>query len=153
LYESATNEVTENSNLTYDGTDFTVGGTGAIIAAGSAGLKLGVPPDFVQELYVHGVSLSNTITPVTVSEFNLPWASYLGQFIEYRIYDGTDTRVGTLLVSTNSTTATVVDYFTETGLLGVTWTAVVGPTNVAVQYANSGTAAVMHAAIRRFQVD
>ena len=141
----ATN-ATDGSVVIYGDQSFIVGAT--------AGFKLAADNDktkFVQEIYKDGLSLTASSTLV-LSGLNLAHATYSGQVIEYRIKEATSNaiRIGSLLVSTDGTLATVTDTYTETADVGVTWSAAVSGANVELTYTTTANAKTMHAALRRF---
>ncbi len=108
----------------------------------------------IEEEYVDASTLANNTTAV-VAAFTFAHASYVGLEVQYVIREATslDTRIGSLLVSTDGTVASVSDVFSETADVGVSWSAAVSGANVELTYtsANSGNARTMRADLKRFR--
>lgn len=89
-----------------------------------------------------GLTLTGGQTAATEGSLTFPGTNQKGCKIDYVIYDTTSThrRVGTLYVVANaalsgsSTLVSIIDNSTETGDVGVSWTAVYASNQVQIQY-------------------
>lgn len=108
----------------------------------------------VEEEYVDATTLLDATTAV-VADFTFAAASYNAIEIEYLIREATSlkTRVGKLMVTTDGTSTSITDSFTEVGDPGVTWTAAVNTGNVEISYTATSTtnARTMRADLKRFR--
>jgi hypothetical protein len=106
---------------------------------------------FVEEEYIHGVSLSASQTNAVISSFTFAHASVEGVEITYKMKDSAGAvRIGTLRVATNGTDVTVVDTFADSADLGISFTAAVNGANVEVKYTSGATTATMRADVKKF---
>lgn len=97
-----------------------------------------------QLLTLSGVSagsltlVDNTGSPTTW--LSVAHASYKGLFISYNLQRGAgNSAAGTLMVSTDGTTASIAEAQTSQGTLGVTFTAAISGANLLVQYTTTST--------------
>lgn len=108
----------------------------------------------IEEEYVDASTLTDNLTAV-VAAFTFAKASYNALEIEYLIREATSlkTRVGKLLVVTDGTITSIVDTFTETADIGVSWSAAVATTNIEISYTSTstGNARTMRADLKRFR--
>ena len=108
----------------------------------------------IEEEYVDSSALTDNTTAV-VAAFTFAKASYNALEIEYLIREATSlkTRVGKLLVVTDGTVTSIVDTFTETADIGISWSAAVATTNIEISYTSTstGNARTMRSDLKRFR--
>jgi hypothetical protein len=88
-----------------------------------------------------------------LTTLNTPVATYDAEIIEYSITEATTgaVRTGILKVASDGTTATVDDStYTETGAVGVVWTADVSGGNLRLLYTTTANNKTMRADVKRF---
>lgn len=141
-----------------DDTSPTLGGnlsTGTrVIIHGSEGLKKGTSAtDFWEEQYIHSSTLTASSTNAVLSALTFAHASFEGVMIDYKIKEATTNRVriGQLLISTNGTDTSIVDTFTETGDVGVTWNLNISGADVQVRYTTTANDKTMRAVVKRIK--
>lgn len=111
------------------------------------------PTSFVEEEYLHGITLSASATNTVSSELSFAHASFEGLEIAYKIKEASTNRVriGTFRLVTDGTNISLTDTFNETADVGVTWTAVVNGASIDVRYTTTANAKTMRADIKRFK--
>lgn len=114
---------------------------------------VGGTTSFVEEEYIHGVSLAASQTNTVLASLSFAHASFEGLEVSYKIKEATTNRVriGTLRVVSNGTDISVTDTFGETADVGVTWSAVINAASVDVRYSSTANAKTMRADIKRFK--
>lgn len=110
--------------------------------------------NFVEEEYFHALTLTASQSGVSQASLAFAHASFEGQEVSYKIKEATSNRVriGTIRVATNGTDLTLVDTFTETGDVGVTWAAAINGANVELRYTTTANNKTMRADVKRFKV-
>ena len=134
------------------GGDLTLGAN--VVVHDGDGMKRGSSgTDFLEEEYMHSISLLASQTNTVMSSFTFAHASFEGCLIEYKMKEATsnDVRVGRLLVATEGTNTSIVDSFTETADTGITWSAAVNGANVEIKYSSGSNVCTMRADVKRFK--
>jgi len=111
------------------------------------------PTDFLEQEYMHSLSLLASQTDTVLAGFTFAHASFEGVEIGYLIKDATTGRVrkGTLEIGTNGTDISINDRHGETGDVGVSWDAAINGANVEVKYTTGAGAKTMRADVKRFK--
>ena len=135
------------------GGDLTLGANAIIHDAD--GMKRGSSAaNFLEEEYIHAVTLSASQTNTVATEFTFPHASFEGAMIEYKIKEATTNRVrvGRVMVATDGTTVSISDSFTETADAGVIWNAAIVGADVRLDYTTGANSKTMRADMKRIKV-
>lgn len=109
--------------------------------------------NFINQLYVHSSTLAGSTSNTAVAAFTVAFATVDSMQIDYKIKDGTSNvvRTGTLYITTDGSSTTIADMFTELADQQVTWTAVINGSNLEVRYTNaSANAKTMRADVKQF---
>jgi hypothetical protein len=109
--------------------------------------------NFLEEEYIHAVSLLASQTNTVASDFTFAHASFEGCIIEYKMKEATsnDVRVGKILVATDGTNVSITDSFAETADTGITWSAAVNVGDVEIKYSSGANACTMRADVKRIK--
>jgi hypothetical protein len=108
------------------GGDLTLGSN--VVIHDSDGMKRGTSSsDFLEEEYIHSISLLASQTGTAISALTFAHASFEGLEVTYKMKEATsnDVRIGTLRVATNGTNVVLNDVSTETADTGITFSAAV----------------------------
>ena len=110
-----------------------------------------VTSNFIEEQYLHAQALLANQTDAVLGPLNFQHAQYEGMKIDYKIKEANsnDVRIGTLLIVTDGTTGSVVDTFTETSDVGISWAVQVNGTALEVLYTSGVNACTMRADVKR----
>lgn len=113
----------------------------------------GASSNFIEEQYLDAQTLNASATASVLAALTFAYASFEGLEITYKIKEASTSRVriGTLRVVTNGTDTSMVDTFTETGDVGVTWTVAINGANLEVKYTTTANAKTMRADVKRFR--
>lgn len=108
---------------------------------------------FVEEEYLHAVSLLASQSGTVASAFTFAFATFEGCEITYKIKEATTNRVriGRLRVVTDGTNISIADDYNETADVGVSWAAAVNGSNIELQYTTTANAKTMRADVKRFK--
>jgi hypothetical protein len=111
-----------------------------------------VAANFVETEYIHSISLAASSTAVA-SELTFAHASFEGCEIKYKIKEATtsEVRIGRLRVVTNGTDISLVDDYTESADVGVSWSAAVNGANIEISYTTTANNKTMRAEITRIK--
>ncbi len=98
-------------------------------------------------LDLNGLEIQALIGPATINDNQVALADLITYdaatfrfvIIEYSIERGTDFRVGRLLVTNDGSSASISDDFVETGVTGVTLSAIISGSDVKIQYTSTST--------------
>lgn len=111
--------------------------------------------DFYEEEYIHASTLAANITAVA-ADFTFAHASFEGMLVEYKMKQATTNRVrvGSLMVATDGTNASITDTASETGDVQISWSAAVNGANLELSYtnANATNAVTMRSVVKRIKV-
>lgn len=107
---------------------------------------------FVEEEYIHAISLSASQTDTVITDLTFAHATYEGMEIVYKVKEATsnDVRIGTIRVVTNGTAVALNDVSTETADTGISFSAVVNGANINIRYTSGTNGATMRADVKRF---
>lgn len=107
---------------------------------------------FSKVFYKHGITLAANMTSAILNDLTFSSALYQGCVIEYRMKDNVsgDSRVGTLMLSTDGASTSISDTFAETAPMGVTWAATMAENDVQVLYTTNTSAKTLSAKIKFF---
>lgn len=107
---------------------------------------------FVEEEYIHSISLSASQTDTVISDLTFAHATYEGMEIVFKVKEATsnDVKIGTIRVVTNGTNVVLNEVSTETADTGITFSAVVNGSNVNIRYSSGSNGATMRADVKRF---
>jgi len=113
----------------------------------------GASSNFIEEQYLDALTLNALASASVLTQLTFAYASYEGLEVVYKIKEASTARVriGTLRIVTNGTDTSVVDTFTETGDVGVTWTVAINGANLEVKYTTTANAKTMRADVKRFR--
>jgi len=122
----------------------------------TAGIKRGnysSPGNFIEEQYIHSISLLASQTNTVISDFTVAHATYHGLEITFQVTEATsgDVSIGTLRVSTDGTNVGVNTVSADTSPTGVTFGAAISGANLQVTYSSGTNAATMRADVKRFK--
>lgn len=108
--------------------------------------------NFVEEEYIHAISLAGSQTNTVITDFTFAHATIEGLEIVYKVKEATsgDIRIGTLRVVTNGTSVVLNDVSTETADTGITFDAVVNGANINIRYSSGANGATMRADVKKF---
>ena len=115
-------------------------------------VRRGASTEFYEEVYVDQLLLTQSTTAVA-SELTFAHAEFEAVHIEYKIKDETapEVRTGKLLVATNGTNVSITDMSTETGDVGVTWSAAINGANVELSYTTTANNKTMRAMVKKIR--
>lgn len=107
---------------------------------------------FIEEEYLHSISLSASQTNTVISALTFAHATIEGMEICYKVKENTssDIKIGTIRVVTNGTNVVLNDMGTETADTGVTFNAIVNGANVEIRYSSGSNGATMRADVKKF---
>jgi len=108
--------------------------------------------DFVEEEYLHSISLAASQTNTAISSLQFAHASVEGLEVTYKLKQTStnNVRIGTFRVVTNGTTAVISDTFTDSAETGISFSVAVVGANVEVRYSSGANGATMRADVKRF---
>lgn len=125
-----------------------------VVIHDSNGMKRGSSAsDFLEEEYIHSISLTASQTGATISELTFGHASFEGMEVIYKLKEATsnDVRIGTLRVVTNGTSVVLNDVSTETADVGIAFSAVVNGSNIEIHYDSGSNAVTMRCDVKRIK--
>lgn len=107
--------------------------------------------DFIEESYIHGISLAASQTDAVISELTFAHATFEGMEMVYKVKEDTTSsiRIGTVRVVTDGTNVVLNDMGTELSDTGITFDAVINGANVEITYSSGANGAVMRADVKR----
>lgn len=107
--------------------------------------------NFVEEEYIHSISLSGSQSGTTINDLTFAHATYEGCEIVYKLKEATsnDVRIGTIRVVTNGTSVVLNDASTESADTGISFSAVVNGANIEIRYDSGTNGATMRADVKR----
>lgn len=111
------------------------------------------PANWIETEYIHSTTLTAATTAVATN-FTFAQASFNAIELNYYALEAStgQTRKGRLEVTTNGATTSIIDSFTETALVGVTWTCAQNGSNIELTYTVAGANAVtMRTQVTRFK--
>lgn len=107
--------------------------------------------NFIEEEYIHSISLLASQTNTVISDLTFAHATYSAVEITYYLKDlASDYRLGTIRVVTNGSTVTLNDTYTENISNGITFDAVINGANIEIRYTTGANTATLRADIKRF---
>ena len=108
--------------------------------------------NFVEEEYLHSISLSASQTNTVISALTFAFATYEALEITYKIKESTtnNVRVGTIRVVTNGTSVVLNDMFTDSAETNFSFSAAINGSNVEIRYSSATNGGTMRADIKRF---
>ena len=108
--------------------------------------------NFVEEEYLHSISLVGSQTDSAISALTFAFASYEALEIVYKIRQATtnNVRIGTIRCVTNGTTVVLNDVYTDSADLGISFSAAINGSNVEVRYTSGTNGGTMRADVKRF---
>lgn len=106
---------------------------------------------FVDEEYIHSISLSGSQTDTVITALTFAHATYEGCEIVYKVKEATsgDIRIGTIRVVTNGTAVALNDISTETADTGISFSAVVNGTDINIRYSSGTNGATLRADVKK----
>lgn len=109
--------------------------------------------NFVEEEYIHSITLSASQTDAVISALSFAHATFEGCEVTYKVKEDTsgDIRIGTLRVVSNGTNVSITDTFTDTAETGISFSAAVNGANVEIKYSSGANGAVMRADVKRIK--
>ena len=117
--------------------------------------KQASPTSFIEEEYVHAISLSASQTNTNISELSFDKTVYSMMEVVYHLKEATtnDARGGTIRVITDGSVVSIADMSLEAGGdTGVIFSAAVNANTIEVKYTSGANAATMRADIKRMKV-
>jgi hypothetical protein len=107
---------------------------------------------FVEEEYIHGITLSGSQTNTVISALTFAHATFEGMEITYKIKQSTsnNVRIGTIRVVTNGTAVVLNDVFTDSADLEMDFSAVVNGANIDIRYSSGTNGGTMRADVKKF---
>ena len=107
--------------------------------------------NFVEEEYIHSVSLSSSQTNTVITELTFAHATVEALEITYKVKEATsnDIKVGTFRVVTNGTDIAYNEQFVETNDTGITFDAVINGANVNIRYSSGSNGATLRADVKK----
>lgn len=107
--------------------------------------------NFLEEEYIHSISLLASQTGTAISELTFAHASFEGCEVTYKLKEATsnDVRIGTIRCVTNGTAVALNDVSTETADVGITFSAAVNGANIEIRYDSGSNAVTMRADVKR----
>ena len=106
---------------------------------------------FIEEEYIHAVSLSASQTDATISELTFPHATYEGMEAVVKVKEAStgDIKISTLRVVTNGTNVVLNEVGTETNSTDITFDASISGSDVLITYSSGSNGATMRADVKR----
>lgn len=135
------------------GGDLTLGAN--VLIHDGDGMKRGSSSsNYLEEEYVHSVSLSASQTGTVISAFTFAHASFDAVEIAYKLKDSAGAlRVGTLRIVTDGTSVSINDAGTELGdSSAISFDAAVNGANIEVSYDSGANTGTLRADVKRFLV-
>jgi hypothetical protein len=107
---------------------------------------------FIEEEYIHSISLSSSQTNTAIAALTFAHATYEGLEITFKIKEATsgDVEIGTIRVVTNGTNIASNTISVESSSTGITFDAVINGANIEVTYSSGSNAATMRADVKKF---
>lgn len=108
--------------------------------------------NFIEEEYIHSISLSASQTDTVISSLTFAHATIEGLEIVYKVKEATsgDIKIGTIRVVTNGTNVVLNEIGTETASTGITFSAAINGSNVEIRYSSGSNGATMRADVKKF---
>jgi len=100
------------------------------------------------------IVLFNSSNDILLPDLSFPHTTYCGSRVEYSIKEASGVRVGRLLISTDGSTASIIDDLSETSDVGVNWSAAIVGDDVQILYSTTPLAGhrSMQADIKLFKI-
>lgn len=107
---------------------------------------------YIEEEYIHSTALSGSQTAAVISALTFAFATIDSIHIDYKIKQTTTnfTRTGTLYITCDGTTVVCVDTNTDTGALGISFTAAINGSNVEVKYTSGTNGGTLRMDVKKF---
>lgn len=108
--------------------------------------------NFIEEEYIHAISLSGSQSDTVITAFTFAHASIEGLEIVYKLKEAStnNVKIGTIRVVTNGSSVVLVDVGTDTAETGITFSAAINGANVEVSYSSGTNGATMRADVKKF---
>jgi hypothetical protein len=106
---------------------------------------------FIEEEYIHSISLAASQTDTTIAALTFAHATYEGMEITFKIKEATsgDVEIGTIRIVTNGTSVAINTVSVETASTGITFDAAVNGANINITYSSGANAATMRADVKK----
>lgn len=129
--------------------------TAPILLAGSDSVrraKQASKTNYIEEHYEHGVALLASQTDTVIASLTFAFATNDAVEITYKVKQATTgfVRLGTIRVVCDGTNVALVDTHSESGILGLSFSAAINGANVEIRYTSNANAATLNCDIKKF---